>query len=92
MITLQQGMVTLLFNGILIRLIRTNNGGTVTGTGAYIISHRNGGMTIAYTGDDIDGAHISQLPTSSQAWKLVPTNVKAPKEAKQKPSKFDWGK
>lgn len=63
---------------------------TVTGTGAYIISHRNSGMTIAYTGDDIDGAHISQLPTSSQAWKLVPTNVKAPKEAKQKPSKFDW--
>lgn len=62
---------------------------TVTGTGAYTIVHR-GGMTLAYSGEDTEGTRLYQLPTSSQLWRLIPTSVKAPKEVKQKPSKFDW--
>lgn len=63
---------------------------TVTGTGAYSISHRSSGMTIAYNGEDAVGARVFQMPASSQVWRLVPTNIKAPKEVKQKPSKYDW--
>ncbi|WP_236263930.1 glycoside hydrolase family 2 TIM barrel-domain containing protein [Dysgonomonas sp. Marseille-P4677] len=63
---------------------------TMTGTGAYTIMHRSSGMIIAYAGDDAVGTRLSQLPTSSLAWKLVPTNIKAPKEIKQRTSKYDW--
>ncbi|MDR2947652.1 MAG: DUF4981 domain-containing protein [Prevotella sp.] len=62
---------------------------TVTGTGAYSIVHR-GGMALAYSGEDAEGTRLYQMPTSSQLWKLVPSGMKAPKEVKQKPSKFDW--
>lgn len=62
----------------------------VTGTGAYAITHKNSGMTLAFTGEDADGAKIYQVPSSSQLWRLVPTNLKAPKEAKVKRSKNDW--
>jgi beta-galactosidase len=62
----------------------------VTGTGAYAITHRNSGMTLAFVGEDTDGAKVYQLPNSSNVWKLVPTNQKAPKEIKVKRSKNDW--
>lgn len=63
---------------------------TVTGTGAYTIAHRSGTMTLGYTGEEAAGTHVSQLPVSSSLWRLVPSNIKAPKEVKQKPSKYDW--
>lgn len=62
----------------------------MTGTGAYTIVQKSSGMALAFSGEDAAGAAISQLPNSSLAWKLIPTNVKAPKEEKQKPSKNDW--
>ncbi|WP_029906902.1 glycoside hydrolase family 2 TIM barrel-domain containing protein [Prevotella sp. 10(H)] len=84
-------------NGNPVILWDTNNANSnqqwkieVTGTGAYAISHRRSGMAIAFTGEDAEGAQISQLPMSSQLWRLVPANIKAPKEEKQKKSKYDW--
>lgn len=63
---------------------------TVTGTGAYTIIHKTSGMTLAYTGEEIPGARLYQLQTSSLVWKLVPANMKSPKVEKRKTSKFDW--
>ncbi|PXV66284.1 beta-galactosidase [Dysgonomonas alginatilytica] len=62
----------------------------VTGTGAYIITHKNSGMSLAFTGEEAEGATIYQLPNTSQLWRLVPTNLKVPKEPKVKRSKNDW--
>ncbi|MBF0576977.1 glycoside hydrolase family 2 TIM barrel-domain containing protein [Dysgonomonas sp. GY617] len=62
----------------------------VTGTGAYAITHKNSSMSLAFTGEEADGATIYQLPNTSQLWRLVPTNLKAPKEPKVKRSKNDW--
>ena len=63
---------------------------SVTGTGAYAIKHRGSGMDLAYTGEDATGTRIFQLPGTSQLWRLVASNIKAPKEIKQKRSKNDW--
>ena len=63
---------------------------TITGTGAYAVTHKNSGMTLALTGEDVEGSKIYQLPSSSQLWRLVPTSIKAPKEIKVKRSKNDW--
>lgn len=63
---------------------------TVTGTGAYSITQKNSGMTLAYMGDETAGAKIYQLPGISQVWKLVPTRLKAPKPEKRRTSKYDW--
>lgn len=62
----------------------------VTGTGAYAITHKDSGMSLAFTGEEAEGATIYQLPNTSQLWRLVPTNLKAPKEPKVKRSKNDW--
>ncbi len=62
----------------------------VTGTGAFAIIHKASQMALAFTGEDAIGAQLSQLPNSSQTWRLVPTNIKPPKEEKLKPSKNDW--
>lgn len=48
----------------------------VTGTGAYQITHRVSGMTFAFRGEGREGAELYQLPTSSQLWRLVETNLK----------------
>ncbi len=63
---------------------------TVTGTGAYAIIHKTSGMTLAYSGDETTGAKLYQLPSSSQIWKLVATNMKPPKKEKKRVSKYDW--
>ncbi len=63
---------------------------TMTGTGEYTIVQRNSGMALAFTGEEAAGARISQLPNVMQTWRLVPTNMKAPKEVKVKRSKNDW--
>lgn len=62
----------------------------ITGTGAYTITQKNSGMYLSFSGEDVDGATVYQLPSSSQSWRLVPTNRKAPKEVKRKKSKNDW--
>lgn len=49
----------------------------LTGTGEVQITQRITGMTLAYSGDEADGAQIYQLPNSSQLWRLVPTSLKA---------------
>lgn len=53
---------------------------TVTGTGAYQITQRLSGMSLAYSGEDAEGSMIAQLPNSSQLWRLVETSVKTPAE------------
>lgn len=53
---------------------------TVTGTGAYQITQRSSGMSLAFAGEDTAGTMLSQLPNSSQLWRLVETSVKTPKE------------
>jgi len=50
---------------------------TVTGTGAYQIIQRVSGMALAFQGSDAAGSLISQLPNSSQLWRLVETSVKS---------------
>lgn len=62
----------------------------VTGTGAYIITSRLSGMVLAYTGEGNAGTQISQIPNSSQEWRLIPTNMKPPKPKKIARSKYDW--
>lgn len=62
----------------------------ITGTGAYAITQKYSGMFLAFAGEDVDGAKVYQLPASSQVWRLVPTNQRAPKEVKRKKSKYDW--
>lgn len=62
----------------------------VTGTGAYSIVHSNSGMNMAFVGEEAAGTQLSQIPNSSQVWRLVPTAMKAPKEVKRKPSKHEW--
>ncbi len=49
----------------------------VTGTGAYQITQRINGMTLAFSGEDIVGAPIYQIPNSSQLWRLVETSQKS---------------
>lgn len=61
-----------------------------TGTGAYIITHRNSRMQFAFNGKDEAGAQIYQIPNASQTWRLIPTNIKAPKEIKRAVSKNEW--
>ncbi|MEA5081356.1 MAG: glycoside hydrolase family 2 TIM barrel-domain containing protein [Dysgonamonadaceae bacterium] len=63
---------------------------TVTGTGAYTITQRNSGMQLAFSGDDAAGTQMYQLPNVLQTWRLVPTNVKVPKERAVKRSKNNW--
>lgn len=48
----------------------------VTGTGAYQITQRVSGMTLAYAGDDKEGSVVSQIPNSSQLWRLEETTLK----------------
>ena len=48
----------------------------VTGTGAYQITSRKSGMTLAFSGKDANGSLIYQLPGSSQLWRLVATSLK----------------
>ncbi|MDU1893048.1 MAG: RICIN domain-containing protein, partial [Dysgonomonas sp.] len=62
----------------------------VTGMGSYLITQRSSGMNLAFSGEDAIGTKVYQLPNSQQAWRLVPSNIKAPKEIKQKPSKNVW--
>ncbi len=63
---------------------------TVTGTGAYTITQRSSDMALAFAGDETVGAKVSQLPNVIQTWRLVPTSMKAPIEAKVKRSKNEW--
>ncbi len=62
---------------------------TVTGTGAYTIVQRNSGMGLAFS-SDIQGARISQVPGAEQLWRMVPTNVRAPKKIVRKASPDEW--
>ncbi len=48
----------------------------VTGTGAYQITQRVSGMTLAFAGEEKEGAVISQIPNSSQLWRLEETSLK----------------
>lgn len=50
----------------------------ITGTGAYQITQRTSGMTLGLEGEDAIGTTISQLPNSSQLWRLVETSTKVP--------------
>lgn len=52
----------------------------VTGTGAYQITQRISGMSLAFAGEDATGSMLSQLPNSSQLWRLVETSIKTPTE------------
>ncbi len=63
---------------------------TITGTGAYIISHRNSRMEMAYQGKEIPGAKIFQRPGAFQTWKLVATTVKAPVKEIRPASENPW--
>lgn len=63
---------------------------TLTGTGAYAVTQRNSGLSLAFIGEDAPDAVLYQLPNSSQTWRLVATNAKVPKEAAAKRSKNDW--
>lgn len=47
-----------------------------TGTGAYQITNRLTGMTLAYSGEEAAGTVLYQLPNSSQLWRLTPTSIK----------------
>lgn len=49
----------------------------ITGTGAFQITQRVSGMTLAYSGEENEGAVIYQLPNSSQLWRLVETSLKS---------------
>ena len=49
----------------------------ITGTGAFQITQLVSGMTLAYSGEENDGAVIYQLPNSSQLWRLVETSLKS---------------
>lgn len=49
----------------------------ITGTGAYQITQRVSGMTLAYSGEEIEGSILYQLPNSSQLWRLVETSLKS---------------
>ncbi len=62
----------------------------VTGTGDYTITQRGSGMVLAFTGEDAAGAALYQLPNVIQTWRLVPTNMKAPKAEEVKRGKDDW--
>ncbi|MFT3902398.1 MAG: glycoside hydrolase family 2 TIM barrel-domain containing protein [Niabella sp.] len=48
----------------------------VTGTGAYQITQHSSGMSLAYSGEEKEGAVIYQLPNSSQVWRLEETSLK----------------
>ncbi len=48
-----------------------------TGTGESQITQRVSGMTLAYSGDEAEGAMLYQIPNSSHLWRLVPTSMKA---------------
>ncbi len=48
----------------------------VTGTGAYQITHRVSGMPLAIGGEEKNGATVSQIPNSSQLWRLEETSLK----------------
>lgn len=61
-----------------------------TGKGSYVITHRNSGMSLGISDENTIGSKLYQLQGSSQTWKLVPTNMKVPKEVKPKASNNDW--
>jgi len=63
---------------------------TITGTGAYVVTHKMSGMNLSFSGEDVEGAHIYQLSGTSQVWRLISTSTKVPKEVKQKTSKNEW--
>lgn len=63
---------------------------TITGTGAYVISHRNSRMEMAYQGKEIPGAKIFQRPGAFQTWKLVATTVKTPVKEIRPVSENPW--
>lgn len=48
----------------------------ITGTGACQITQRVSGMTLAYAGEEKEGALVSQIPNSSQLWRLEDTSLK----------------
>ncbi|MDR2954190.1 MAG: DUF4981 domain-containing protein [Prevotella sp.] len=49
----------------------------VTGTGAFQITQRLSGMALAFQGEDSPGTMLSQLPNSSQLWRLVETSIRS---------------
>lgn len=63
---------------------------TITGTGAYVITQRKTGMELAFYGKEVSGTGIWQRYGAGQTWKLVPTDIKAPKKEKRKISKNPW--
>lgn len=50
----------------------------VTGTGAYQITQRITGMSLAFSGEEVEGSMIYQIPNSSQLWRLVSTDEEVP--------------
>lgn len=50
----------------------------VTGTGAYQITQRVTGMSLAYSGEERVGSVIFQIPKSYQVWRLVETSQGIP--------------
>ncbi len=59
----------------------------VTGTGEYMITQKDSRMYFAFSGKEIAGSKIYQLPGAAQTWRLVPTKVKVPKKVA---SKNEW--
>ncbi|MDD7887734.1 glycoside hydrolase family 2 TIM barrel-domain containing protein [Flavivirga sp. 57AJ16] len=62
---------------------------TRTGTGAYVITHRNSTMSLDFK-QDKEGERVYQIPNSIQEWEIVPTTTKVKKFYENKKSKNVW--
>ncbi|UOB18468.1 glycoside hydrolase family 2 TIM barrel-domain containing protein [Abyssalbus ytuae] len=62
---------------------------TQTGTGRYVITHRNSTMSLDYKSDE-EGNAVYQIPNSVQTWEITPTKIKIEKLYTRPQSKNEW--
>ena len=63
---------------------------TTTGMGSYIFAQCESKMNLAISGEEANGAVISQIPNSPQLWTVIETSVTAPKGKKIVRGETEW--